>query len=201
MAQYSDNFDRANNASLGTDWSERPGQTDFVIDTNAVLLSGAGAEGLAIYQSAVDGNDQFARITVSSMTSGAFPGLLIARGSLASTDGFCVFINSSGVELVRFDTEATLGSYSRSYSAPETVELRRVGTTISVHLDGVQRISVTSSLFSSGRYGGINGYTDAGGDSLRLDDFVLGDYPPPSGGGGFQAAWARGANVILRAGR
>jgi len=84
-------------------------------------------------------------------------------------------LSASGqVILWRVDNWAQLGSYQISAyqsSQPVAVTLRANGTTISVDVGGVTRISVTNSAFSSGNVG-LWSYSPSAANQHIFDNFM-----------------------------
>lgn len=191
MPNFVDAFTRANSATLGAlsggvgSWSEHDQAGSGInIVSNQVGFSGASGEsyGVAQVDTQADGANHHAQIAVQSLSGAAAQfSVFVRRSTATSDDGYQAYLTTSGVTLMVADTEAELGTYSFTPSFPVTVRLEANGTTIRVLIDGVQRISVTNSAHTTGRYVGIGVYGGNGATALA-DNFDGGD--PPSGGGG-----------------
>lgn len=166
MATVSDNFDRANSADLGTDFTPQTGAAAMRVNTNEAKNIGTGLMSAEYYSSLTFGNDQEASGVVGaeleSQTGigseyGIGPAIRMATGDQSK---YAVIMSSDAArefQLLKFDTAGVitvLGTYTAGTPATGDIGLvRAIGTTISGHLNGIERISVTDATLASGRIG------------------------------------------------
>jgi hypothetical protein len=192
----SDNFTRANNASLGANWATPTGATPFAILTNAAnIANGAGGTSGASYWSAnAFADNQYAETSAglggtapgwSGMVTPIAPGPAVRMSASARTfyvasvffwdDGID---NGYGVALFKCvnGTFTRLAEASVAVSAA-VVRIKAVGTTISVEVASAhggtytQLLSVTDASISSGSAGIASGY----GGTNTIDNWYGGD--------------------------
>lgn len=193
---FSDNFNRADNVDLGANWDPETG-LDLQIVSNKVRGQTVGSGQEEITNQGSPGNDQYARVTLATFTSGGVYGDV--RVMVRATDpgtarayyicfayknegsGFTSeIIYRNGGSITSLGTES-----ATTWGAGDQLECRAVGTTISLHRvpsggSSGQLLSFTDSNFASGRVG-MGTRDDGALGNVEIDDFIGGDYPPPTG--------------------
>jgi RHS repeat-associated protein len=176
-ASPSDDFNRSNSTNLGANWNERAG--DLQIYSNSLRNVGtAYYDNFASWNGGTYTNVfTSAKVQFTSLAGSITVGARLGSysGGLP-TAGYAAELLSNGqVKLWRLSDWAQLGTYSISgFQANQvvTLGLRANGTTISVEIDGVTRISVTDSAFSSGEVG-LWSYDPSSANQHVFDDFVV----------------------------
>lgn len=161
--------------------------------------------GLALSQALSGGGSNFHidfRRADVALVSNAVVGIYYGRQDASN---FCAVKVLSGTSNNLQHTRVTAGSATNTFATPnfsiattDTVTLRRVGTTISVEVNGVQKMSFTSSAPCTTADGGVGvlfGWTSGSNAQYvnsRIDDFTVTDDGASTSG----ITLASGANVI-----
>ena len=161
-----DNFNRAN-GSLGANWTNL--QNAFSISSNQVAPDNAGID-VASYTGATFGNDQTARVTVTTMAGGGNGSGPCVRLQAGAASGYAGYIDGSNYEILKLTAgvESVINSGGLTVSAPAIVELSVVGTTLTLTVNGVVIRVSTDSTYSSGAPGIWTETSSTG----RFDDFL-----------------------------
>jgi hypothetical protein len=177
-ASSGDDFNRVNSTNLGATWTERSG--DMSIFSQTLRNAGTSSDNIVTFNTSALINVQ----TTVSMSFNSPAGTMatgVRLGTYTSgipTAGYVAELSGSGqVILWRIDNWATLGSYQipgYQYSQPVLVALRALGTTLSVDINGVTRINVTNSAFSSGNVG-LWAYAPSIANQFIFDNYSLVD--------------------------
>lgn len=176
-----DNFDRANSANLGSNWSLGP---ESIAHSNVgpqILSNRAYNEGTsdcdAFYSGASFSADQFVQATVKSINSGTddFSGILVRADA---SDYVMVQVNKFGGNYRMYwyngGTYTLLGDYSATPAVNDVLRLEAVGTTFYFYLNGVLRITGSDAgVPSTGSPGIILSGSNA--DQSSLDDWSAGN--------------------------
>lgn len=189
MPNFVDTFNRSDSATLGSlsggvgSWVESVGAGSGlgIVSNQAGFSSASGeSEGIVAVNTQADSTDHYAEIVIANVTGGggANAALRVRGTTTALATGYLAFVEAGAVRLWNSATEASLGSYSFTPSFPLTLRLEANGTTIRVLVDGVQRISVTNSAHTTGRYVGFGVY-GPNASTVLVDSFNGGD---PAGG-------------------
>jgi RHS repeat-associated protein len=172
----SDDFNRANSTSLGANWNERSG--DFEINANLLRNVSTSGDTVASYCGAYSNVAVSAQVQHASSGNGTTT-LGTRWGGYSSgvpSQGYNVDVSSGGlVTLFRINDWSSLGSYTISgFSVGTwyTLTLRANGSTISVDVNGVTRITATDASFSSGDVG-VWSYDAGSAGRHRFDNFSL----------------------------
>ena len=157
------------------------GSNAIDIASNQAEGAGFSVENLAVVSAETFNADQYAQATVGVAINGRKKGLCarmdgsgngyVWYGSGASSYGNMYIM----LEVLRTPTQ--LGSYGNPFLTGKVVRLECSGTSIIGKHDGVARVTVTDSTYSSGKAG--LAFQGAGGSS-SLDDLEVGNL----GGGG-----------------
>lgn len=167
MATAADDFDRANNATIGVNWTQDSGS--FGIDTNAAeQVTSGGAYRQARYTATPpDTNDMRSTAILQSAdaTRGRGTGVRQAAGAVTSYqhlgfggDNFYLVRTAAGVENILATGRAMTASTNY------TVETRATGTTIEGYVDSTSDASVTNAVLASGGWG-LSGFEGDGAAS------------------------------------
>lgn len=163
---------------------------DFSIDTianyspvsktisisNGVATCPTWSSALAFHKTSTGNNNNFAQADVTFSNSNDFGGV-VARWNPTNNTGYSVRLAGSSLRLYAHNGNniTLLGSYTANFSQNSTyaVKITVNGSTIKGFVDGVQRISVTNSLYSKGENIGIIVSRGYGGTS-SADNFIGG---------------------------
>ena len=190
---FSDLFNRANNADLGTSWTPEIGRAMQIVDMR-VRPSVTSFQQEEIVMEVSPTADQYSKFTISTFTSGGAygdAGAIVRASDPASTRQFYICYaeknyGPSTSEIGKFIAGAYTSLTSSStvtWAAGDKLECRAVGTTISMHRTpsgssiSTQILSVTDSSISSGRIG-MDARDDGAVSNVELDNYNAGDYPP-----------------------
>lgn len=184
----SDNFTRADNASLGTNWTAVPTETGFSIASNKAVPFDRLVDSCQYYNAITWPNDQYSEITVATISSPGVDntgiGCLVRASSSADTYYRAWAGGSAGNLYLRkriAGAGTNLASFALSVTTGDKIRLIASGTTISVQVNGVQKISVTDASIASGNSGIHYSSTDTLADSISLwtGGDLLSGIPPP----------------------
>jgi hypothetical protein len=187
MSWASDNFTGTDGNVLPTysaNWTRDAGAVEQMqIISNAVRATNTGSFGAYAWNAAQATNaDYDVQATIFDATAGnsAMPGIMGRMTTTTSGDGYGAYYidNATGWELWKrvSGSYTTLGNYvGDNPTTSRTVILRFSGTTISVHIGGVQRISVTDSAHSGKGYAGVFTRYGAASNSRTLDTWSASD--------------------------
>jgi hypothetical protein len=184
MTTFTDDFNRANNADLGTNWTPVTGAVAWSVNGNAAQADAGGSRCAEYVNSFTPANDQYAQAALGTVDTapgadqppGGGPAVRVATGANTYYGALANSLSTSEIELVKVvaGTLTSLGTYTAG-SAPvtgDTIRIEASGTTIRVLHNGTERINVSDSSISSGRVG-INGL--AWNNIPTLDNFDGGD--------------------------
>ncbi|MBN1668568.1 MAG: hypothetical protein JW862_15845, partial [Anaerolineales bacterium] len=171
-----DDFNRSDSTDLGARWIERAG--DLHISSLALRNAGTSIDNIATYYSNPSTNVQ-STVSMSFSSSVGTMSVGVRLGSFSGgipNTGYVAELSSSGLVILwRADNWAQLGSYQiTGYQSNQLVvlSLRSSGTAISVDINGVTRINVTNSAFSSGVVG-LWSYTPSLANQHIFDNFSM----------------------------
>jgi hypothetical protein len=184
MANFTDDFNRANNADLGTSWTPVTGSVAWSVNGNAAQADTGGSRCAEYVNSFTPANDQYAQAALGTVDNapgadqppGGGPAVRVATGANTYYGALANSLSTSEIELVKVvaGTLTSLGTYTAG-AAPvtgDTIRIEASGTTIRVLHNGTERINVSDSSISSGQVG-INGL--AWNNIPTLDNFDGGD--------------------------
>jgi hypothetical protein len=184
---FTDDFNRADNTSLGSNWTERNG--DWAINGSKLDDTGSSGTATHIHTNGISYPSADYSVTADvkinsnvSQDSGVIARRVNAGGS--DFDGYVLFINdtSNHMRLSKRSggSYTTLGTYSTTISTGTyyTIKLSVNGNTIKGYLNGVERISVTDSSFTAaGDAGLFRNAGGAGGWYSHYDNFTVSGVP------------------------
>ena len=163
--------------ALGSNWTERAGDLQIYSNTlrnvgtsyddNLATWNG-GSYGNVFVSAKVQFNSLNGSLTVAGRL-GSYSGGIPAAGYAAE------LLSSGQVKLWRLSDWAQLGTYTISglqVGQWVTLGLRLNGSSLSVEIDGVTRISATDSSFSSGEVG-LWSYQPTAANQHIFDDFLV----------------------------
>lgn len=174
--EFSDNFNRADNDSLGANWNERAGDADIVSNQLKIISSND-----ATVTQALSDTDQYCQVVWKAIPTSSRPGLLLRCSSDYATAYQAQFRSSNGDVLFY---KRTGGSNTSIHDGTETVtyatndvlrfECETVGSDVVLraYVNDVLLTSYTdsSSPHLTGDYAGIR---DSVADAI-FDDFEAG---------------------------
>jgi hypothetical protein len=172
----SDDFNRANAANLGANWTELV--NGYTLASNAAQTNTAGAD-LARFDQDVASDDHYAEADVIAHSStNPQPGVAARFSASAQTfyqaenrqattkdQGIRKFISGSSTYIANSDTLVQAPTY--------TLRSQCDGSTISCILDGVVRAQATDTAITGNLRGGLRTY--GGTSGTRFDDFEVTD--------------------------
>lgn len=176
MATVSDDFNRANSTSLGSNWAEDSG--NWEIDTNTLRNGTAGNS----YRkcrwtgAALDSANNYAQ--VSTRNTGLGTGCFV-RGATSATVTYYAAVLFGGdsdylVEITA-GAEGILDTGSaRSTSTTYTVRIEANGSSLRTLINGVESCTATDGTLTSGAVG-VMAYGAIDGTNDWFDDFAAGD--------------------------
>src|SRR5258706_12829208 len=182
-----DNFNRADAANLGANWTNIRG--GLGIFSNTVDVANAADEQTARYSAISWPNDHYCTITVKQVaaSSAVGAGVRVQSSGGSGRDGYWAGYNSSDSgnnnrRIWKYITGAftSLASEAINIVVDDVVRLEVQGTTLTMFVNNVQRLQVTDSTWTVGN-AGLYGKA-AAIDTSVMDDFEGGDFA--AGGGG-----------------
>jgi hypothetical protein len=170
VTSFTDDFNRADSTNLGANWVEVSG--DWSIVSNQLSPGAAGGTIVLRAAGAMATNDNSAQATIAA-TAVASQGVW-CRGNASITQGYLWRNNGTQWDLFSVVGGAftSIGTYTAAAVAGDVAKVQAVGTAIKGFVNGVQRVSVTSSTVTTGTSVGIR--SDSAG-ALRYDDFTGAD--------------------------
>ncbi|WP_372344727.1 hypothetical protein [Streptomyces sp. KL116D] len=171
MANFSDDFARADSTDLGAGWVEVSGDWSIV---NGQLSPGSNTGTIIVRAAAtVDTSDNYAQVTVSVPSAGASQGVW-CRGTASLSSGYLWRSNGSSWDLfaVTGGSFNVIGTYTADLAAGDTARVQAVGSTIKGFVNGVQRVSVTDTSVTAGTYVGLRSDSVS---TIRYDAFIGAD--------------------------
>lgn len=205
----------AHTPDSGGTWSKWGAHaSNIVIQANGTQAR-LGSTGQAFYKHSATPADQDVAITgildyFHGHAGTNWTGGLCVRMQSGADSCYYVDYENNGSSTMRFrlikrsaGSQSTLGTFNDTWgSGTRTVTLTVTGTTTThlvVNIGGTDRITVddsTSPISTAGAVG-IGGNSGTVGDAAGIQWQSVTATDTSSGGGGFQAAWARGSNILL----
>lgn len=189
-----DNFTRADAATLGANWTDIAGQTsEWSIVSNKAAWVQDGTYCMDIYSGAgwTGGNDQYAEMTINTKVTLSDGGPMV-RAS-ATGNGYSMIINDTDNVALGNSMSVTIYKWvsgtptqlhngtATVISAGDVVRLAVQGTTLTGYVNGVSKTTITDATFSTGTPGmfGSNNGTSSG---FTVSLFAAGDFSGAGGG-------------------
>jgi hypothetical protein len=169
VTTFTDDFNRAD-GSPGANWVQVSGAWTII---SQQLSSGTtGTTVVLRAATAMATSDNYSQVTIAATTS-ASQGVW-CRGDSTLTSGYAVRNNGTNWALfsVTGGTFTSIGTYAAAAVAGDVVKIQAVGSTITVYINGVSRISVTNTAVTTGTSVGIRSDVNS---ALRYDDFTAAD--------------------------
>lgn len=189
MILASDDFNRADAATLGANWTAVVGTCGIVSNEGAPKTFDASPDSIQRYSAIAWPNDQYSRLTLRNIgTAGGAPGPAVRLSAAAKTGYVCYAnFNATGT-IAKWVAGAftALGLGTLSFTDGDDVLLWATGSNLMLYRNGILVDSVTDSAIASGDSGANCGTTTA----RRFDDWE---------GGGVDSIGA--ANIASSAGR
>jgi hypothetical protein len=178
LTLFSDNFNRANNSSLGANWQERSG--NFSISNQSLVNSTSGTSVALVNNQTADDVVLTASVNLSSTSSTRDAGLVARHNGLASGSQYYAGLAYRSGRYYSEIWESTNGSWTRlsqvqvSSNGTASLKFEVIGSSLKLYVNGVLRNSVTDTSLTSGRFG-----VSAVGTGARIDNFVATDPAAP----------------------
>lgn len=193
FATASDNFTRANNTTLGTNWSDPEAQ--WGINTNSATEKNVNvnAQAVAWWNPSTNsfGSNQFSQVTCGTV-SGTPPyggqqcgvGVEMTGASLAAFTGYVSFADAVGNTWALYRQDSgisyhSLASGSRTPTDGDVWYLEDNAGTLKLKVNGSTLATVSDSTYTSGQPG-MNVYSNGSIDAIAFNTWSGGDL----GGGG-----------------
>ncbi len=175
---FSDDFNRADSATLGASWAHATGFGDIKIVANTARATTDSAYSIDLYQTATNTNNQFVQWTVTFSGSGGYlDGYLRADSSLANAY-FCLISNGGSPTTAIYKTVTTtttqLTSNATTWTTGDVAKCTVSGTTITLFKNGSSVATATDSAVASGSIG-LAIFAIGNPNEAYLDDFSGGD--------------------------
>lgn len=183
MATYFDDFNRANNADLGADWTVQFGAVNCQIVGNRVRAGATGSARVEQNSFALT-NDQWAQVTFPTLNAVAITAGVIVRAAAAGTQtyyaGHVTKIGAATTTVIQ-RTVSTLSpvesdlitNTALTWAANDVLRLEAIGENIIMRQNGAVVLSANDSFIASGK-AGIFIFASVLTD-VELDDFRAGD--------------------------
>ena len=171
-AAYTDDFNRADENPIGSPWVAV--STGTIRLTNNALGTTTNTEELAHHNGSL-ANNQYATVKILGAVNGS--GVGVRMDSARSNDarkGYTLSVHDGSLLVLRKWLDGSflnLRTYEVSAASGDILRIEANGTSIKGFYNGVERISVTDSTYTSG-YAGVmvqNAY------ETSIDDFASGD--------------------------
>lgn len=178
-----DDFNRADAGSLGAGWTNK--RNAFGIFTNQADITVTADDNITYYSGVSWPNDGYAQAVCAASAlanRSMLVGYRIQSGANGQRSGYYGGVdgrNNGNNDLIlsvwNVSTPTALGTDAGTVlAANDVIKITCVGTTITLYVNGVQKLQATDSLWSSGLAGmfGCNPVADVG----LLDSFEGGDF-------------------------
>jgi len=194
-AQVSDNFTRADNVSLGSNWTENEGQTaDFEIVSNQLRVGDTNNAAMATWTGSAFANDQSVTVTFASNVGGGDYNLsLLVRGGgtrttatgyvcqlkfnsgAGTTQGAIDVLNTVNLTTPSSGTQLNgMANVGFNLAASDTFGCSVSGTTITLLHNGTSVFTAGSGgTFTSGVAGVVRVASIAGGGAINAGDVAF----------------------------
>jgi hypothetical protein len=209
MATWTDDFNRADgNLEDGANWDGDMASGDSIyISTNTIWLrGGSGRAGSALVAPGTFTADDTQTAQGTITTIGSCLGGLIVRGTQGATSlsGYGIEVKGTEIKLYSYDNwnyshlagapgRDLLDTWTATVNVADVVILAVDGTSITVTVNGTQRLSATDSDHASGQPGFA--VSTAAGTFFYWDDFEATTPDKPGGGTpfsiGMDGSWNR----------
>jgi hypothetical protein len=162
-----DNFNRANAANLGANWTALNG--NIGVDTNAAYANGAGLEIGVIWNADVFGNDQYSQATLTANGGAAAIGVLVRGTAGSGGTYYSYYIGGGGDGFLAHTIAGTwvqIGATdSGVWAVNDVLRLEAQGTTLRVYRNGSLFRTVTDTNIASGS-AGLSGFDASTGTKV-----------------------------------
>lgn len=173
----SDNFNRADSASLGSPWVDNAAQSGCRITSNTARGGGGGSFTSAYYGGAASSADQFSEATIAVLANGDNA---VAVRHHTSNDQYYMVYNqgSGGINIfLRNGSYTNLGSVGGTIAVGDVIRAEISGSTITAKQNGVTLGSKSDGTLTTGQPGIVTFNNNAG-----WDDWSGGDLGGAGGG-------------------
>ena len=158
-ASNSDDFNRADNADLGTDWAGLLGNCKIVTNTVQPTTTGTEcAEGFGAGTTDFT-DDHSSQVTLSTFNSAAESGIGVIVRAVSNTFYAC-YANRNAASTTTVIGEWTAGVFasltsenSTTWAATDTIKLKVIGSTLTCYRNGAQLLTTTDATITTGQPG------------------------------------------------
>lgn len=179
-----DNFNRADNADLGANWTPMTGESAWSIASNAATCA-VGSDSSERYSGLTWPDDQYAQAVIKQIgTAGSDVGpAILLRGASGARTFYRLLASAIGSGTSdSWVSKQVAGSYtniaavdsSGTWAVNDVIYGEVKGTTIKLKRGAAEIISTTDSAIASGSPG--IGYSGADSSAPILDDWEAGDF-------------------------
>lgn len=169
MTTFTDDFNRAD-GSVGASWTQVSGTWTIASNRLSPGTTGTGLVLTAV--TAMATNDNSAQATIA-VTAAASQGVW-CRGNSGITQGY--LWRNDGTTWTLFSvlggSFTSIGTFAAAAVSGDVAKVQAVGSTIKGFVNGVQQVSVTNTVVTTGTSVGIR---SDGASALRYDDFTGAD--------------------------
>jgi len=187
---YADNFERS---TLGNNWTVRTGSVSIVNSSD--MKGGSSNHNLATFTAASFDNDQWAEITIASMTAGDETHVCVRVPSTGNVDGYCLATDGTFFEIWEMNNLAWGGQKATSATNPvagDTIRIEAEGTTLRGYLNGQLMMTGSDATYTSG-YPALMTWKSSAVPTATIEAFAADDLPYANGTGAShptnQAGW------------
>ncbi len=193
MTVVSDNFNRADSASLGASWTEIVGDWAIVSNQAECNDDDGGTGYYARFDTDVGSSDMYAElVTNSTQTNGnsnTGPAVRMRSGATTSYQFTTNLNDNCAFWRVVAGSETQIATFTAAVAAGDTLRLEAIGATLRAKVNASVVAFAQDTNVADGQRGGLNGYNNVGTDVVRVDNFEAGlltDDPP---GGAYVVNW------------
>lgn len=179
-----DNFNRTDNADLGTAWDVYNSAACQIVNNQAGGSTG-GTRCSEGYNTLVPGNPQYSQAVISDINdtgSGMDVNVIVRLQAPTTYSGYLCRAIINGTPDTALIQRRDAGSGTDiandgggiTWAIGDVIRCEASGSTITLYRNGVSVLSVVDAAYASGR-GGIAILLPASSNYMRLDDFDVGD--------------------------
>lgn len=175
----SDNFDRADSANLGSNWTTQTNEQTIGITSNVASNKASPQPGGNFWNADTFADDQLSEATMTKIGAGADLQLEIRTRCQGAAESYYAggrndFINPNDrhrIWKIVGGTRTGLATQNVAWVVNDKVKLENVGTGLELFVNDVSELTTTDSSFSSGS-AGIGLRSTGGVDEVQLDDWT-----------------------------
>lgn len=189
---FTDNFTRADNADLGTDWTPVTGDGTFKIASNTATPTSLAADAAERWSTNTFANDQYSQATISAISGvGTDEGIGVCiRASNSARTYYRAVANTEGAGVNTYLGKVVAGTYSQlatgtvAWAAGDIIKIEISSNTLTCYRNGVSVCSVGSETSIPSGWAGVSFSSDM--NTSAFSAWEGGDV-----GGGGDTLWAQ----------